>query len=61
MSEPRTSPLFSQIVLWIAFALVVVASIFTVVVPELTDESEDEGSAQNASDPAPADDAQPAP
>lgn len=61
MTEPRTSPLVSQIVLWIAFALIVVASIFTVVLPELTDEAgEDDGSAENASDTAPAD-TQPAP
>ncbi len=35
MSEPRTSPLVSQLALWIAFAIVVAVSIFTVLVPEL--------------------------
>jgi hypothetical protein len=34
----RTSPLAVQIVLLIAFLLVVVAGVFTVLVPDLTDE-----------------------
>jgi hypothetical protein len=35
--EPRTSPLFSQLVLWVGFGLLVVASIFTVLVPALSE------------------------
>lgn len=50
--EPRTSPLFSQITLWVVFALIVVASIFTVVVPELSDQSDDEESAPAQATPA---------
>lgn len=37
MGEQRTSPLRSQLVLWIGFALIAVASVFTVLVPELSD------------------------
>ena len=41
--EDRRSPLTSQLVLLLGFALVLVASVFTVLLPELrSDEGEDE-------------------
>ncbi len=40
--EERSSPLIPQLVLWIAFALLVVASVLTVLVPALTSEGPDE-------------------
>ncbi len=47
-AEPRVSPLLSQIILWVCFALIVVASVFTVVVPELTDQSDEDESGESA-------------
>jgi hypothetical protein len=39
VSEPQhASPLSSQLILWIAFALLVVASVFTVLVPDFSDD-----------------------
>lgn len=41
--EERSSPLFSQLVLWILFAVLVAISIFTVLIPAISsDEPEDE-------------------
>lgn len=41
VDEPRTSPLRSQIALWIGFALIAAASVFTVLLPELHDDSDE--------------------
>jgi hypothetical protein len=40
--EPRRSPLLAQIILIVLFALLVVASVFTVIVPELLDDSNED-------------------
>lgn len=37
--EPRSSPLLSQVALWIVFVAIAVTSVFTVLVPELRDDS----------------------
>lgn len=36
-NEPRSSPLVSQIILWVGFAVLVALGIVTVLVPELSD------------------------
>lgn len=41
-SEPRSSPLVSQIALWVVFAAIAVASVFTVLIPELRDDTAEE-------------------
>ncbi|MBZ0121327.1 MAG: hypothetical protein K8H88_30300 [Sandaracinaceae bacterium] len=42
--EPRNSPLVSQIILWALFAVLAAVSVFTVLIPEIADDSnEDEG------------------
>ncbi len=48
MDEPRNSPLLSQIVLWVLFAVLTVTSIFTVLIPELSDQSDDEEESSEA-------------
>jgi len=50
--EERTSPLFGQVALLVAFAAIVLASVFTVLVPELRDEGDegDEAPAQDEAD-----------
>ena len=51
IQEPRSSPLVSQIALWIVFAAIAVASVFTVLIPELRDDTSEEPSAQAAAEP----------
>jgi hypothetical protein len=46
--EDRSSPLFSQLVLWILFAVLAVASIFTVLLPALTSEEPSEEREQSS-------------
>jgi hypothetical protein len=46
--EPRSSPLVSQIALWIVFAAIAVASVFTVLIPELRDDAGEEAAAGEA-------------
>jgi hypothetical protein len=48
MDEPRTSPLLSQVLLWVAFAMLVVASVLTVLVPELVDDTDEDEAASPA-------------
>jgi hypothetical protein len=48
--EDRRSPLVLQIVLITCFALLVVASVFTVLIPELSDAGDEQRGAQNAED-----------
>lgn len=43
-SEERDSPLVGNLILWIAFLGVVVASIFTVLLPELLDDDPEDSS-----------------
>lgn len=43
-SEERDSPLVGNLVLWIAFLGVVVASIFTVLLPEILDDDPEDSS-----------------
>ncbi len=50
--EERDSPLVGNFVLWIAFLGVVVASIFTVLLPEILDDDPDDGAVTPASAPA---------
>lgn len=45
--DERRSPLLSQLVLWGLYALLVAASVVTVLVPELSDRSDD-GEAEQA-------------
>lgn len=40
-NEERTSPLAGQVALLVAFAVILVASIFTVLVPELANDGEE--------------------
>jgi hypothetical protein len=54
VEEPRTSPLVSQLVLWAAFAVLVILGVVTVLVPELSDAPEDEEASPAAAE-APAD------
>lgn len=52
--EERDSPLVGNLILWIAFLGVVVASIFTVLLPEVLDDDPEDGAVttEPASDPA---------
>ncbi|MCB9614999.1 MAG: hypothetical protein H6722_21390 [Sandaracinus sp.] len=53
-TEERDSPLVGNLILWIAFLGVVVASIFTVLLPEILDDDPEDGAVttEPASDPA---------
>jgi len=51
IQEPRSSPLVSQIALWIVFAAIAVASVFTVLIPELRDDTSEEPNAQATAAP----------
>ena len=42
VEEPRRSPLVVSLVLWTAFALLVVAGVFSVLVPEILDDSNED-------------------
>lgn len=48
-NEERDSPLVGNLVLWIAFLGVVVASIFTVLLPEILDDDPEDGAVTPAS------------
>jgi hypothetical protein len=50
IAEPRSSPLVSQLALWIVFAAIAVASIFTVLIPELRDDTSEEAEAAAPAD-----------
>lgn len=52
MSGPRASPLLSQVALWIVFAAIAVTSVFTVLVPELSDDAGAEAAEADAAPPA---------
>jgi hypothetical protein len=43
-SEERQSPLVGNLILWIAFLGLVIASIFTVLLPELLDDDPEDSS-----------------
>ena len=47
--EERDSPLVGNLVLWIVFLAVVVASIFTVLLPEILDDDPEDGAVAPAS------------
>jgi len=51
-NEERDSPLAGNLVLWIVFLGVVVASIFTVLLPEILDDDPEDGAVTPASAPA---------
>ncbi len=54
MTDPveRTSTLRRSVALWLAFVVLVVISVFTVLLPELEDDSDsDEGAAESAAAP----------
>ena len=53
-NEERDSPLMGNLILWIAFLGVVVASIFTVLLPEILDDDPEDGAVTPASVEAPA-------
>jgi hypothetical protein len=50
--EERDSPLVGNLVLWIAFLGVVVASIFTVLLPEILDDDPEDGAVAPTSAPS---------
>ena len=52
-NEERDSPLVGNLILWIAFLGVVVASIFTVLLPEILDDDPEDGAVTPASVEAP--------
>jgi hypothetical protein len=48
VTPERSSPLVSQLALWIAFALIVAASVVTVLIPEIeSDDSPEEEAEQS--------------
>ncbi|MEM9074374.1 MAG: hypothetical protein AAGE52_38120 [Myxococcota bacterium] len=59
MSEGTNAPVWRSITLWIAFAILVVVSVFTVLLPELRDDDADEEAAtteqaeENSEEPDP--------
>lgn len=42
--EPRTSPLVPHLIVWIAFLAIAIASVFTVLIPELSSTGEEDES-----------------
>lgn len=49
MSARRASPLGSQLVLWLCFGAIAITSVFTVLVPELSDDGEAQEQTQDVS------------
>ncbi|MEQ8461700.1 MAG: hypothetical protein RLO52_20345 [Sandaracinaceae bacterium] len=54
-AETRRSPWLTQVALLIAFLIVTAVGVFTVVVPELQDDADEEETAEESESQAPAD------
>ena len=54
-AETRRSPWLTQVALLIAFLIVAAVGVFTVVVPELQDDADEEETAEESESQAPAD------